>query len=212
MAIPQPASEPDGASERIRRAAIALFRERGYHGTPVRELARIVKIEAASLYYHFPSKQTILLDILDRTLDDLLGGLARATGDMGGAEGRLRAAVRFHVLFHSERRDEAFVSHSELRSLTPPNLRRIVAKRDRYERAFRAILTGGVKAGVFAIPDVKLAAAGILTMCTGVASWYSDHGRLRPEAIAERYVEMILRIARGAGRPVERRLKRARAR
>ncbi len=40
---------------------------------------------------------------------------------------------------------------------------------------------------------MKLTAMAILTMCTGVATWFSEGGRLAPESIADRYVEMILR-------------------
>ena len=187
------------ASDRILRAATTLFCQLGYHGTAVRALTRVLGMEAPSLYYHFPSKQEILFAILDRTLDDLLDGLQGAVAAAGGPEDCLRAAVRFHVLFHTRRRQEAFVSHSELRSLTPPNLRRIVARRDEYERVFRDLLAAGVRSGVFRVPDVKLAAMAILTMCTGVAMWFSDDGRLAPEAIAERYVEMIMRSVNGAG-------------
>ena len=185
------------AADRILRAATALFAERGYHGTSVRTLARVLRVETPSLYYHFPSKQQILFAILDRTLDDLLDGLRRAVAAAEGAPERLRAAIRFHVLFHTRRRQEAFVSHSELRSLAPANLRRVVAKRDQYEQVFRDLLAAGVRGGVFRVPDVKLAAMAILSMCTGVATWFSEGGRLPPEAIAGRYVEMI---ARGVGR------------
>jgi AcrR family transcriptional regulator len=181
------------APERILRAATALFRERGYHGTSMRTLARGLRMEAASLYYHFPSKQEILFAILDRTLDDLLAGLDRAVAAADGHRERLRAAVRVHVLFHAHRRHEAFLSHSELRSLTLANLRRVLAKRDQYEHVLRGLLTAGVRAGVFDVPDVKLAAMAVLTMCTGVATWFSEGGRLAPAAIADRYVEMILR-------------------
>jgi AcrR family transcriptional regulator len=186
--------------ERILRAATALFRTRGYHGTSMRTLARGLRMEAASLYYHFPSKQEILFAILDRTLDDLLEGLERALATPEGHEERLRAAVRFHALFHAHRRHEAFLSHSELRSLTPANLRRVLAKRDEYEHVFRSLLTAGVRAGVFVVPDVKLTAMAILTMCTGVATWFTEGGRLAPESIADRYVEMIVRSVERRGK------------
>jgi AcrR family transcriptional regulator len=195
MAVIAPATHERDAvtSDRILRAATALFEKRGYHGTPVRALARVLHMEAPSLYYRFPSKQEILFAILDRTLDDLLGGLREAVAAAEGAEERLRAAVRFHVLFHARRRREAFVSHSELRSLTSANSRRIIAKRDRYEQVFRGLLAAGVRLGSFQVPDVKLTTAAILSMCTGVATWFSESGRLQPEAIADRYVESILR-------------------
>jgi AcrR family transcriptional regulator len=90
----------------------------------VRDLAQAVRIETASLYYHFPSKQEILLDLFDRTMDALVDGLERAAATGSSPEEWLRAAVRFHVLFHVERQDEAFISHSELRSLTAENRKR----------------------------------------------------------------------------------------
>src|SRR5437899_9426982 len=115
--------ERAAAAERILRAAMALFRERGYHGSSMRTLARGLRMEAASLYYHFGSKQEILFAILDRTLDDLLHGVGRAVAAVDGPEARLRAAVRFHVLFHAHSQHEAFLSHSELLSLSQCKLR-----------------------------------------------------------------------------------------
>src|SRR5437867_3416128 len=141
------------AAERILRAAGVLFRERGYHGSSMRTLARALRMEAASLYYHFRSKQEILFAILDRTLDDLLAGVGRAVASADGPEARLRAAVRFHVLFHTDSQHEAFLSHSELRSLTQANLRLVLTRRDEYERVFRGLLASGVRAGVFQVAD-----------------------------------------------------------
>ena len=181
------------AAERILRAAVVLFRERGYHGSSMRTLARALRMEVASLYYHFRSKQEILFAILDRTLDDLLAGVGRAVASADGPEARLRAAVRFHVLFHTDSQHEAFLSHSELRSLTQANRRLVLTRRDEYERVFRGLLASGVRAGVFQVADVRLTAMAILTMCTGVATWFADGGRLSPEAIADRYVEMIMK-------------------
>jgi Bacterial regulatory proteins, tetR family len=54
------ASEPSGVPECIRRVATSLFTTGGHHGTPVRAIAHEVGIEAASLYYYFPSKQHLL--------------------------------------------------------------------------------------------------------------------------------------------------------
>src|SRR4030095_10657534 len=158
------------------RAAMILFRERGYHGSSMRTLARALRMEAASLYYHFRSKQEILFAILDRTLDDLLAGVGRAVASADGPEARLRAAVRFHVLFHTDSQHQAFLSHSELRSRTQATLRLVLARRDEYERVFRGLLASGARAGVFQVSDVRLTAMAILTMCTGVATWFSGGG------------------------------------
>src|SRR3989442_12142279 len=98
MATIVAAHERVTASERILRAATALFRERGYHGSSMRTLARGLRMEAASLYYHFASKQEILFAILDRTLADLLPGVGRAAAAGDGPQPRLRAAGGLHRL------------------------------------------------------------------------------------------------------------------
>src|SRR2546429_1412745 len=137
------------ASARILRAATALFRARGYHGSSMRTLARGLRMEPASLYYHFPSKQDILFAILDRTLDDLLDGLRHAVTAADDDRARLQAAVRFHVLFHVRRRQEAFLSHSELRSLTPANLTRVLANSAQYKLVVRGLLATDVRSVCF---------------------------------------------------------------
>ena len=196
MSSSPPVLNQDGVSDRIRKAAIALFTARGYHGTSVRAIADLVGLEAASLYYHFPSKQEILYDIFNRTMDYALEGLERALGGATGFEARLRAAVRFHVLFHIERQDEAFISHSELRSLTSPNRRRINVKRDRYEAMLRELLATGTTASVFETGDVRLATIAVLMMCSGVSDWFAARGPLTGDAVAGAYVEMVLGLLR----------------
>jgi AcrR family transcriptional regulator len=55
---------------RIRAVAIELFTARGYDKTSLREIADRVGITKASLYYHYPSKQALLLAIVEPFLDD----------------------------------------------------------------------------------------------------------------------------------------------
>src|SRR4029077_11080079 len=142
MTNSRPNLDRTGAAERIRSAGITLFKARGYHGTSVRALARAVGIQAARVHPHFRAEQKILYDIFNRAMDDLLDGLERALSGATSHEERLRAAKRVHILFHVGRQDEAFISHSELRSLTASNRRRITVKRDRYKASLRAFLAG----------------------------------------------------------------------
>jgi AcrR family transcriptional regulator len=60
----------DTTRGRIRAAAVELFTERGYDKTSLREIADRVGITKASLYYHYPSKQALLLAIVEPFLAD----------------------------------------------------------------------------------------------------------------------------------------------
>ncbi|WP_431932998.1 TetR/AcrR family transcriptional regulator [Nonomuraea jabiensis] len=59
----------------IQQAALSLFTERGYDATSMREIAEQLGITKAALYYHFDSKEAIVLSLFQenmRALDDLL--------------------------------------------------------------------------------------------------------------------------------------------
>ena len=192
------------ASERIRRVAIRLFSARGYHGTSMRELAAAAQLEPASLYYHYLTKQELLSEVFRWTMEQLLEGARTAVESLGsGATARqqLVQLVRFHVGFHVEHQDEAFVSHSELRALDPAQREAVVAVRDQYQTILRRVLEAGVTQGEFDIPDVRLMATAILTLSSGVSDWYGPAGRLNGKEVAQEYVELVLRMVRCASSP-----------
>ena len=180
--------------ERICEAAIDLFAAKGYHGTSMRDLAGAVGVEAASLYYHFPSKQDILLALFEGIMNEQQRMLQAALLAARRPSEGLRAVTRSHVLYHIMQSKEAFVSHSELRSLTPANRRQIVTSRDRYEDEIRSLLKAGVVCGEFDIDDVPVAATALLCMWSGVSDWIQPRGRLDADEIADIYSAMALRI------------------
>ena len=186
--------------ERIFLVAVELFAKKGFNGTAVRDLAQALGIEAASLYYHFPSKQDLLFAVLESITDDLLETLRVAMREAADPAELLRRAMRGHVLFHVLKRKDALVSHIELRSLTPANRRLIVAKRDRYEMTIRSLLEAGVASGDFQTDDVRLTAIALLAMCSGVSDWIKPRGRLHANEVAEMYSTMALRLV-GAQAP-----------
>jgi AcrR family transcriptional regulator len=183
----------EGAA-RIRNAAVALFCERGFHGTTVRQLADAAGMESASVYYHYPSKQSLLVHLFHQTMDALIAGAEKAIAGQVGAVARLRGVVLFHVRFHIDRQGEALISHSELRALVEPDRSAIIAKRDRYETLFRDLLEAGRAEGVFQFEDAALSATAMLMMCSGVSDWFGGHGRLSAETVAARYADMALRL------------------
>ena len=75
----------------IEDAASSLFHEHGYAGTSVRDIARAVDIQGASLYAHVASKQDVLWSIVERTAARFE---AAADARRGGRPGRARVRPR----------------------------------------------------------------------------------------------------------------------
>jgi len=177
--------------ERIRSAAVDLMFERGFHGTSMREVASRVGIQMSSLYHHYPSKQSLLIYIMESTMNDLIG-LAKQVMDVeSDPKSKLGAVIRMHVSYHALRRKENFITDSELRSLDEVARASIVSLMDSYSAMFRKCLVAGQKAGTFRSADPSVVLAALFGTISSVPTWYKPGGRLSLDAIADEIVNMF---------------------
>jgi AcrR family transcriptional regulator len=188
----------------IEDVASSLFRERGYAGTSVRDIARAMDIQGASLYAHVASKQDVLRAIVERmasrfehAADDALKAV---DGDAEASPtARLAVLTRAHVEVVTDDLERATVFVHEWRSLDADLRTRMARRRDAYERRFRSVIADGVESGEFATVDPIAAAAFILTALNGLVTWYRPDGRLAVGTIADLYVDLAVRAAVGTG-------------
>jgi AcrR family transcriptional regulator len=188
----------------IEDAASTLFHERGYSGTSVRDIARAVDIQGASLYSHVASKQEVLWSIVERTATRFEAAAdAVEAGDPGavvfGPGVHLISLVRAHVGVVTDDIERASVFVHEWRALDRGRRDDIARRRDAYEGRFRAAIVHGVQAGAFAPVDPALTAAYILTALNGIVAWYRPNGRMPARAIADSYADLSLRAVQAPG-------------
>ncbi len=182
-------SHSETTGPRVRAAALRLFARAGFAAVSMRRIAAEVGVQAGALYLYTPDKQTLLFDLMKSHMEDLLRAWDVAEKGKTPPE-RLEAFVRFHIRFHLERPDAVFIAYMELRNLTPENFQRIEILRKTYEDALEDILCAGQVAGVFSVPDTKLATMALIAMLTGVNTWFREGGRLSREKVEEIYWDM----------------------
>ncbi|MBT7260326.1 MAG: TetR/AcrR family transcriptional regulator [Desulfobacula sp.] len=178
--------------EIIKKAAINLFYKKSYFATAMSNIALDSSIQKASIYYHYPSKEDILFDILMTTMKELTAYIEACLEGIEPIEDKMRAVVRGHVKFHCDHQKEVLISDSELRGLTTNNYKIFVAQRDAYEKTFQDLIILGMDQGYFAPGDAKVTSYAILTMCTSVANWFKDKGRLSGNQISSIYEELVV--------------------
>jgi len=181
---------------KVREAAARLFARHGFAAVSMRQIAAEVGVQAGALYLYTPDKQTLLFDLMREHMDELLA--AWDTQDKGVAPlAQLEAFVRFHIGFHLDRPDAVFIAYMELRNLEAENFAVIEALRKRYEDVLEKILHQGQRAGVFNVPDTKLAMMALIAMLTGVNTWYREGGRLSRANVEELYWDMTRKAVAG---------------
>src|ERR1035438_8164772 len=76
----------DETRSRILEAALELFRERGFDATTMRDIARQCDIALGATYYHFASKEAIVLAFYELAKDEMslpLEKAAQSSKDLG---------------------------------------------------------------------------------------------------------------------------------
>lgn len=180
--------------KRIWDAATNLMAEHGFEAVSMRDLAKAVGIQAASLYGYVSSKQHLLFDIMERGQKELLRRFKAEVLCESDAVSQLRSFVRLHIEFFLSRPNEVRLIYSGLRSLTPLNRKKLVALRDEYDQGLKNILSAGCSGGDFDIDNVALAEKVIINMLSGVLTWYRPDGRLSHEQLIQYYSEMVFRL------------------
>ena len=186
----------------IEDVASDLFRERGYAATSIRDIARALSMQGASLYAHVTSKEDVLWAIVNRAATRFEATAERAEeaadarrpGDPAEA---IAALVRGHVTVLTADVDEAGVFVNEWRALGGEQRAEILDRRDAYQARFRRQIEAGIGVGAFVMTDPAIATSSILSAINGVAAWYDPAGRLPAERIADHLVDLVLRMLEG---------------
>lgn len=174
--------------------AITAFVTTGYHGASMRTIAENSGLSAPGVYHHYASKQELLVQILDLTMDDLDRRLAAARAEGSGPLQRLALIVEALALFHTLRADLAFIGASEMRSLQQPDRDRIAARRTGLQRAIDAEVDAALVAGLVTTTMPRETGRAIATMCTSLPQWFSPDGTTSPQQIAKEYAQLAVRM------------------
>ncbi len=172
--------------------AAAMFAERGYERTSMRDLAERCGISKSLLYHHFADKEALYSRIalgFTREMHDFVA--ARIPADAAVSE-KIRHYMIASAEFFEQNRlvwiasTAAFWSDPELRRQSER-----IQWRDQYEALLRSLLAEGVARGELREMDVPIAGRLILSALNWMHRWYQPGQRLDARQIAEMYHGMI---------------------
>lgn len=191
------ARAPGNGSEANRRAAIVrlaarLFREQGFDGTTVRDIASAVGMRSGSPFYHFATKEEILFAVME---EGLRQGLARIEAVLvRHADPRERFIALMHAQFGTileDGHDFVPVMLYEWRRLPPVYRKRLIAVKDRYDALWQGVIDELAAAGLMR-GDAKLARLLILGAVNFSATWFRRNGGLSIGELARASAEFFL--------------------
>jgi AcrR family transcriptional regulator len=197
LAQPKPRSRRNNESNRrdeLLRVSARLFREKGFDGTTVRDISSAAGMHSGSPFYHFKTKQDILVAVMEQGLAEGLRRLQEAAATTGAAERRFVGMVRAQIgTILEDGNDFIPVLLYEWRSLTEANRRRVVALNDRYDALWQTVIDELRRDGH--LPgDPRLVRLLIIGAVNWTGRWYRPNGRFSLDEIAEATARLFLQM------------------
>lgn len=175
----------------ILKSAAAAFRRRGYHGASVDEIASALEMTKGNLYYYFKNKEEILYACHEYSLDVLLSLLDDVRAESSPPDEKLRKLVLAFVhLILDELQATALTI--DLQALSPPLLRKVIARRDTFDRGLRAIIQQGMDQGRFAPGDPKMIAFAVMGAVNWITKWFDPAGPMTSDEIGRAFADYLV--------------------
>lgn len=175
----------------ILKSAAAAFRRRGYHGASVDEIASALEMTKGNLYYYFRNKEEILYACHDYSLDVLLSLLEDIRAEASSPEEKLRKLMLAFVhLILDELQATALTI--DLQALSPALLRKVIVRRDAFDRGLRAIIQDGIDQGRFAPADPKMAAFAMMGAVNWIPKWFDPAGPMTSDEIGRAFADYLV--------------------
>ena len=178
--------------EDILEAAAQVFRQKGFHGASMTDIAEAVNLQKASLYHHVSSKQEILFEILDQALQLLLDRISSISTQNIPADTKLRLMIHEYLQILVENIDLAAVLLFEHRSLERRQHARHIPNRDKFESLWKGVLAEGVRAKLFDCNDPGLTTRALLGLMNWTITWYRPSGGKSIGQISDEYSNLLL--------------------
>lgn len=173
---------PAGASRReaILDEAAKLFADRGFHGVGVDDIGASVGISGPGIYRHFPSKDSMLAEMLVRISERLLSEGTARVGAAPNSRAALAALIGWHIEFALANPALIVVQDRDLANVAEPDRRRVRRLQRRYVEVWVGVLRRLDPARTE--PAARAAAHAVFGLLNSTP--YSAHALPRPEMAA----------------------------
>ena len=157
----------------IIEAAARVFAERGFHGATTQDIADVLGIRQASLYYYFASKEAALELVCLKGVEGFFDAGKKIAAGPETARERLILLINSHLSPLIDRGDFVSVFVNERQHLPVEARRRIGRWARGLERIFEGVIKDGIAQGEFrADLDARLITLAILGMCNAAQRWH----------------------------------------
>lgn len=180
--------------QRIMEGADRAFRDAGFRGTSIPDIAGAAGVSVGLIYRYFPSKEELFLSVCQLRTDTQLNELAGALGAIADPTERLQAGIEYFVRSLVEQGWGSIVIHALAEADRNPRLRDMLVRLTEQERGFAAMFLREAIARGEAPPDLDVegASLAVAMLLHGAIVYQAERGASFDPAAVSRAITTAL--------------------
>lgn len=170
------------------RGSVKLFKEKGFHRTTTREIAKEAGFSIGTLYEYIRTKEDVLFLVCDSIHDEVNNRLSPLSKNAGTLDG-LESAIHQYFNIIDEMSDDILVMYQELKALPKDASQYVLGKEMLMVALFEKLLQSCVESGELRIEEKEIGLAAHHIIVQGQA-WAFRRWAFHGEYTIEDYIKI----------------------
>jgi TetR/AcrR family transcriptional regulator, cholesterol catabolism regulator len=176
----------------VLKTSAAIFAEKGYHSTSIRDIARATRMSLSGLYYYFNSKEELLFLIQDYCFGTVLDDCRRLIEGVEDPVHRLKLLIENHLNYFVNNMNEMKVLSHEANSITGEFFKKVNSKKRQYVDLAMELLTEIARERGVEGVDLRVATFSLFGMMNWIYNWYNPRKDVDVSGLSQNITRIFL--------------------
>lgn len=169
---------------RLLKAAAYCFNQKGYSGTSLKDVAKLLGLTDAALYYYVRNKEELVYHCYVRAADVGRDAMDRAVTEADGGFDQVQRYIRYHIEYMVDDRGPIAIM-SEIPSLNAAHREEVLEFSRLHSLRFESLLQKGIADGSIAPCDVRMTGNAIMGSINWIPKWFHGDADVAARILAE---------------------------
>ncbi|HTG15229.1 MAG TPA: TetR/AcrR family transcriptional regulator [Blastocatellia bacterium] len=188
----EPQSKYDQKLVHVLKTSAAIFAEKGYHSTSIRDIARATEMSLSGLYYYFKSKDELLFLIQDYCFSTVIEDCHKLLDGVDDPVHRLKLLIENHLHYFVHNMNEMKVLSHEANSISGDLFKKVNSKKRQYVDLVMALLEEIAREHRVRGVDLRVATFSLFGMMNWIYNWYNPRKDVNVTGLARNITRIFL--------------------